>query len=61
MQRAKLITGFALAGLMLAAIGCGKQVRRIDPDSTTDLSGKWNDTDSRLVAEEMISDCLTRP
>jgi uncharacterized protein (TIGR02722 family) len=26
-----------------------------------DLSGKWNDTDSRLVADEMIGDCLGRP
>ncbi len=61
MQSRRLITGIALAALMVASIGCGKQVRRIDPDRTTDLSGKWNDTDSRLVAEEMISDCLTRP
>jgi PBP1b-binding outer membrane lipoprotein LpoB len=27
----------------------------------TDLSGRWNDTDSRLVSEEMIGDCLTSP
>jgi uncharacterized protein (TIGR02722 family) len=26
-----------------------------------DVSGKWNDTDSRLVAEEMIKDCLSKP
>ncbi|MFH1414998.1 MAG: penicillin-binding protein activator LpoB [Elusimicrobiota bacterium] len=26
-----------------------------------DLSGKWNDTDSKLVSEEMIKDCLSRP
>ncbi len=42
-------------------VGCGgKTVTRIDSDTTTDLSGRWNDTDSRLVAEEMISDCLSR-
>ena len=39
---------------------CAK-VERIDADSTTDLSGKWNDTDSRLVADEMINDCMNRP
>ena len=40
--------------------GCGgKQVTRIAPDTTVDLSGRWNDTDSRLVAEEMINDCLS--
>ncbi|MCE2403158.1 penicillin-binding protein activator LpoB [Candidatus Poribacteria bacterium] len=40
--------------------GCGpsKQVTRIDSDTTVDLSGRWNDTDSRWVAETMISDCL---
>jgi uncharacterized protein (TIGR02722 family) len=44
-----------------AIIGCGKKVTRVAADSTIDLSGKWNDTDSRLVAEEMIGDCLSRP
>lgn len=41
--------------------GCGTKVTRIDPNETTDLSGAWNDTDSRLVAEEMITDALSRP
>lgn len=42
--------------------GCGgKQVTRLEVDATVDLSGRWNDTDSRLVAEEMIADCLNRP
>lgn len=40
--------------------GCGPstQVTRIDSDTTVDLSGRWNDTDSRMVANKMISDCL---
>lgn len=43
--------------------GCGpsKTVSRVDPSTTIDLSGEWNDTDSRLVAEEMIGDVLARP
>jgi hypothetical protein len=45
--------------VMLAA--CGTSVKRMDADETVDLSGAWNDTDSRLVAEEMISDVLSRP
>ncbi len=40
---------------------CTKKVARIDPNSTVDLSGKWNDADSRMVAEEMIKDCLAKP
>lgn len=39
---------------------CGNEVTRINPDKVTDLSGNWNDTDSRLVAEEMIKDALSR-
>ena len=43
--------------------GCNntKQVTRVEEDSVIDLSGRWNDTDSRLVAEEMVSDMLLRP
>lgn len=36
----------------------GLQVTRVDSNEEVDLSGYWNDTDSRLVAEEMISDSL---
>ncbi len=43
------------------ATGCGKKVSRVGSDSVIDLSGNWNDTDSRLVAEEMLNDCLTKP
>ena len=43
-------------------LGCaGPTVKRTEVDETIDLSGHWNDTDSRLVAEEMIQDCLSRP
>lgn len=38
-----------------------KQVTRVEEDSVIDLSGRWNDTDSRLVSEEMVSDMLSRP
>ncbi len=41
--------------------GCGKRVERIDVGKQIDLSGRWNATDSRLVSEEMINDCLSRP
>ena len=47
------------AAATLAA--CSTSVERVDEDETIDLSGVWNDTDSRLVAEEMIADALARP
>jgi len=34
-------------------------ISRISPDTSTELSGKWNDTDARMVSEEMISDALS--
>ena len=40
---------------------CSTTVERVATDTTIDLSGAWNDTDSRLVAEEMIQDALSRP
>jgi uncharacterized protein (TIGR02722 family) len=36
-----------------------RQVTRVDESSTYDLSGRWNDVDSRMVSEEMIEDSLT--
>lgn len=59
-MRARSLLLIALSSLLLAACG-GTQVRRMDVDAVKDLSGRWNDTDSRLVAEEMIRDCLSRP
>jgi uncharacterized protein (TIGR02722 family) len=41
--------------------GCSTEVTRMDVDEVKDLSGAWNDTDSRLVSEEMIDDMLQRP
>lgn len=40
--------------------GCGsRKIARLDPSETIDLSGRWNDSDSRLVSDEMIGDLLT--
>ncbi len=47
--------------LGLLAGGCAKSVKRVDVEEQIDLSGRWNDTDSRLVSEAMIEDVLDRP
>ena len=44
----------------LSACGGGKSVKRISADEVTDLSGEWNDTDSRLVSREMVEDLLAQ-
>lgn len=50
-----------LSAFVLLLGACSTSVERVSSDSTIDLSGAWNDTDSRLVAEEMIQDALSRP
>ncbi len=52
---------FLLLTSLLGLTACGTQVERVGVDETHDLSGAWNDTDSRLVSEEMINDMLSRP
>ncbi len=48
--------------LTAACCGCSSiKVKRTDTSKTVDLSGGWNDSDSRMTAEEMIGDCLQRP
>lgn len=47
----------ALIALLLLG-SCARTVTRIDPATSTDLSGRWNDTDSREVATSMINDLL---
>ena len=55
----KLVLGSILVSTLLT--GCSTTVERIDAGQTVDLSGAWNDTDSQMVAQEMISDVLARP
>lgn len=58
----KRILLISLCLLMLTLIACGPSVKttRISPDQTTDNSGRWNDTDASLVAQEMVKDVLSR-
>jgi len=51
----------AIALVMLVAGCSNKHVTRVDPETVTDLSGSWNDTDSRLVANKLIAESLTNP
>jgi uncharacterized protein (TIGR02722 family) len=58
-SRARALTLLPLV-VLLAACG-SKQVTRIEPTAVTDLSGRWNDTDSRLVANALIDQSLGGP
>ena len=56
-----ILSALIAASSIFQACNNTKQVTRVEEDSVIDLSGRWNDTDSRLVAEEMVSDMLLRP
>jgi hypothetical protein len=57
MRRSLVLVLVIIALLAFGACG-GTSVKRVDVDKTIDLSGRWNDTDSRLVSEAMITDAL---
>lgn len=48
--------------ILVSLTGCAprRTVQRISTDEAVDLSGRWNDTDARLVSEQMINDVLAR-
>lgn len=48
-----------LAGAGLVSSSCGRQVTRVSTNETIDISGRWNNTDSREVAEEMTKQVLS--
>ena len=56
-KKVRMMAATVLAALILA--GCSTEVKRIDVNQVRDISGTWNDTDSRLVSEEMIHDSLS--
>ena len=51
----KLIVSVCFLTMGLA--GCATEVVRKDIKDVVDLSGRWNDTDARMVAEEMVRTC----
>jgi len=57
---AQVLSVMALSLLLAFTTACNKKVTRVDSNTVTDLSGKWNDTDSQLVSREMIDDVLSR-
>jgi penicillin-binding protein activator len=56
-----VMIGITMFGLTM--IGCAKEtkVTRVDTGLVTDLSGRWNDTDSHQVAETMVKEALGYP
>lgn len=45
--------------LIILTIACQRSITRISPETQIDLSGRWNDSDSRMVAEKMINELFS--
>ncbi|MES2457638.1 MAG: penicillin-binding protein activator LpoB [Bacteroidota bacterium] len=59
MQFKKIITlaAFAVSGILISSCST-RQVTRVNTNDTIDISGNWNNTDSRVVAQEMTQSIL---
>ncbi len=51
----KFILALALG---IALTNCAPHVQRVSETTVTDLSGRWNETDSRLTAEEITAELM---
>ena len=58
MKKYAFVAALCLA-MCAMSTSCRHGVERVDVNEQIDLSGRWNDTDSRLVAEEMVSQVLS--
>ena len=57
-MNAQRLIPIALSALLMYGCYSNRKVTRISPDEQIDLSGRWNDTDSRMVAEELTNQVL---
>ncbi len=61
MKKTLLLFILVFSIIFMGCVSSSTTVDRTATDEVIDLSGRWNDTDSRLTSEQMISDCLSRP
>ena len=59
-SRISSVLGVVLLGTLALSSCTNKKVTRVNESTQIDLSGRWNDTDSRMVSEEMVKDGLSR-
>lgn len=60
MSKIKVFVFFVLV-LILAGCSSSPSVKRVAEEEQIDLSGYWNDTDVRIVCDNLVSDCLNSP
>ncbi len=52
----KVVLGLLVIPFVFA---CSPSVKRVETNLVKDVGGGWNDTDAQMVAQEMITDCLS--
>lgn len=58
-MKSRIVIAALALTLGLTLSNCGsKTVTRMNENSVTDLSGRWNETDSRLTAEEITAELM---
>lgn len=58
----RIITSIAIMAATVLTLNSCKStpaVQRVDENSVTDLSGRWNETDSRITAEEITAELMS--
>jgi len=58
MKKTILAIAACVVGMSLFT-SCARKVTRVATDAQIDISGRWNDTDSRLAAEELTDQILS--
>lgn len=56
LKKLMIIAAIAVSGMVISS--CSRQVTRVSTDETIDISGNWNNSDSRMVAQEMTQSIL---
>jgi uncharacterized protein (TIGR02722 family) len=57
-----VLGNIAMVTSMAGLAGCaGDRTRRVDPQTDITLARRFNDADAKIVAKNMIPDCLNRP
>ncbi|AEF80908.1 putative lipoprotein [Leadbettera azotonutricia ZAS-9] len=56
-----ILSALIFAVLLFAACSSIPKVTRVEAASVIDLSGRWNDTDVRMVSTDLINECLNSP
>lgn len=54
----KRILTLSICSLLIVSCGSSRKVSRIAVGENVDLSGKWNDVDSRMVSKDLINQVL---